>query len=143
MLTFEARSRAPVEEAWSLIARPRRWAEWAPHVRGAWGLGSPEVRRGARGAARLIGVIPVPATVVAKRPGRSWTWRVGPVDIVHRVGPAPGRAVGSRVAVDLVAPWALEPLLAVGYGPVVALLVRNLARVAERSGRREGPPARW
>jgi len=38
------------------------------------------------------------------------------------------------VAVDLVAPRALEPLLAVGYGPAVALLVRNLARVAERSG---------
>jgi hypothetical protein len=114
------------------MARPGRWHEWAPHVRGAWGVGSPEVRRGARGAARLLGVVPVPARVVAKRAGRSWTWRVGPVDLVHRVEPAPGASV---VAVDLVAPRALEPVLAVTYGPVVALLVRNLARVAERSAK--------
>ena len=133
MLTYEARSRATVEEAWSLIARPGRWHEWAPHVRGAWSLGSPEVRRGARGAARLLGAVPIPARVVAKRAGRSWTWRVGPVDIVHRVAPAPGRARGSIVAVDLVAPRVLEALLAVSYGPVVAVLVRNLARVAARS----------
>ena len=132
MLTYETRSRAPVEEAWSLIARPARWHEWAPHLRGAWSLGSPEVRRGARGAARLFGAIPVPAQVVAKRPGRSWTWRVGPVDIVHRAAPAPGRA-GSVVAVDFIAPRALELALAASYGPAVALLVRNLARVAERS----------
>ncbi|MDQ3320261.1 MAG: SRPBCC family protein, partial [Actinomycetota bacterium] len=77
--------------------------------------------------------IPVPARVVAKRPGRSWTWRVGPVDIVHRVAPAPGRIPGSIVAVDLIAPRALEALLALSYGPVVALLVHNLARVAGRS----------
>ena len=133
MLTYEARSLATVEEAWSLIARPGRWHEWAPHVRGAWSLGSPEVRRGARGAARLLGAVPIPARVVAKRAGRSWTWRVGPVDIVHRVALAPGRARGSIVAVDLVAPRALEALLAVSYGPVVAVLVRNLARVAARS----------
>lgn len=133
MLTYEASSRAPVDEAWSLIARPGRWHEWAPHVRGAWSLGSPEVRRGARGAARLLGAIPVPARAVAKRPGRSWTWRVGPVDIVHRVAPAPGRIPGSIVAVDLIAPRALEALLALSYGPVVALLVHNLARVAGRS----------
>lgn len=133
MLSYEARSPAPVEEAWSLIARPGRWHEWAPHVRGAWSLGSPEVRRGARGAARLLGVVPVPARVVAKRAGRSWTWRVGPIDIVHRVAPAPTRGRGSIVGVDLLAPRALEALLAVSYGPVVALLVRNLARVAGRS----------
>jgi len=133
VLTYEARSLATVEEAWSLIARPGRWHEWAPHVRGAWSLGSPEVRRGARGAARLLGAVPIPARVVAKRAGRSWTWRVGPVDIVHRVALAPGRARGSIVAVDLVAPRALEALLAVSYGPVVAVLVRNLARVAARS----------
>ncbi len=75
----------------------------------------------------------MPVRVGSKRAGRSWTWRVGPVDIVHRVAPPTGKAVGSRVAVDLIAPRALEPPLAVGYGPIVALLVRNLARVAERS----------
>jgi hypothetical protein len=137
VLSYEASSRAPVAEAWSLTARPERWHEWAPHVRGAWSLGSPEVRLGARGAARLFGAVPVPARVVAKRPGRSWTWRVGPVEIVHRAEPRPGSR-GSVVAVDLVAPRALERVLAVSYGPVVGLLVRNLARVAERSGAGRG-----
>jgi Polyketide cyclase / dehydrase and lipid transport len=127
MLSYSARSDAAPERAWELVARPGRWSRWAPHVRGAWGLGAPEVRPGARGAVRLLGAVPVPATVTAKRAGRSWTWRVGLVDIAHRVEP---RAGGCVVAVDLCAPPALEPLLRVSYGPVVALLVRNLARVA-------------
>ncbi len=143
MLTYEARSRAPVEEAWSLLARPERWHEWAPHIRGARGLGSPEVRAGARGAVRVLGVVPVPAKVVAKRDGRSWRWRVGPLEIVHRV--EPGRKAhledGSRVAIDMLASPPLEAVLAVTYGPAIALLVRNLARVAEASARRSGVAA--
>jgi hypothetical protein len=127
MVTYSARSAARPQDAWALIARPARWHEWAPHVRGAWGLGSPEVELGARGAARLLGALPVPASVTAKRPGRSWTWRVGPVEMVHRVEPAPG---GCVVAVDLAAPAALEAALRRSYGPLIALLVRHLARVA-------------
>ena len=91
MVQRRAHSAEPRPAAWSLLARPARWHEWAPHVRGAWGLGEPEVRVGARGAARLLGVVPVPATVItAKVDGRSWTWRVGPVDMVHAVRPAAG-----------------------------------------------------
>jgi len=71
----------------------------------------------------------VPARVIARRSGRSWIWRVGPVEIVHRVEP---RARGCVVAVDLRAPAPLEAALAVSYGPLVGLLVRNLARVAAR-----------
>ena len=133
MLTYEARSDAPADAAWRLVARPERWHEWAPHLRGAWGLGEPEVQAGARGAARLLGVVPVPAEVTEKRRGRRWSWRVGPVEIVHRVEPAPV-GPGSLVAVDMIAPAPLERALAVSYGPLVALLVRNLARVAARSG---------
>jgi hypothetical protein len=129
MLSYSARSAAPPAEAWALIARPARWHEWAPHIRGAWGLGSPEVRVGARGAARLFGALPVPAAVTAKRPGSSWTWRVGPVELVHRVEP---RSSGCEIAIDLVAPGPVEAALRATYGPVVALLVRRLARVAER-----------
>ena len=143
MLTYEARSRAPVEEAWNLLARPARWHEWAPHIRGARGLGSPEVRAGARGAVRVLGVVPVPAKVVAKRAGRSWRWRVGPLEIVHRVEPNLNARLedGSKVAIDMLAPPPLEAVLAVTYGPAIALLVRNLARVAEASARRSGGPA--
>src|SRR6185312_8811881 len=102
--------------AWALLARPEAWAEWAPHVRGAWRLGSPEVEPGAVGAARLLGVLPVPAKVTAKTPGRSWTWRVGGVvEMVHRVERRTG---GCTVALDLSAPGPLEAALAVSYGPV-------------------------
>jgi hypothetical protein len=131
MLTYETHCDAPAQRAWELIARPDRWSRWAPHLRGARGLGEPEIRPGARGAALLLGALPVPARVVAKEPGRSWRWQVGLVAIDHRVEP---RADGCTVAVDLSAPAPVEALLRLSYGPVVALLVRNLARVAEREG---------
>jgi hypothetical protein len=85
------------------------------------------VEEGARGAARLLGAVPVPARVTEVRPGTSWTWRVGPVSLVHVVR---RRRTGCEVAIELHAPAALEAALAFTYGPVVALLVRRLARVA-------------
>ena len=131
VLTYESSSRSDPATAWSLVARPGRWPEWAPHLRGAWGLGDPEVRAGARGAARLLGVVPVPATITRTVPGRLWTWRVGPVELDHRVEPRAGG--GCVVGVDLRAPAPLEAVLRVTYGPVVSLLVAHLARVAERA----------
>jgi hypothetical protein len=88
------------------------------------------VREGARGFARLLGVVPVPARVTAKQPGRSWTWSVGGVALAHRVEP---RGDGCLVAIDIEAPAALEPLVRASYGPLVGLLVRRLAGVAERA----------
>lgn len=133
VLRYEATTGADPATTWSLMARPARWSAWAPHVRGAWGLGDPEVRAGARGAARLLGVVPVPATITAVRPGRSWTWRVGAgplaVTMDHRVGRRRGRTV---VGVDLEAAAPVERVLAVTYGPFVAALVRRLAAVAAR-----------
>jgi hypothetical protein len=134
MLRYEAWSAAPPAEVWSLVARPARWHEWAPQVRGAWGLAGAdgEVREGATGVARLLWAVPVPAKVVSVAPGRSWVWRVGPVDLDHRVEPTPG---GCLVAVTMQAPAPLEAVLRVSYGPVVGLLVRRLARVAaEQAG---------
>src|SRR6187402_1250678 len=119
MRTWTADSEAAPSTAWTLLSRPELWAAWAPHVRGAWGLGSPEVREGARGFARLLGVIPVPARITAKGE-RSWTWRVGPMTLTHRVE---ARATGCRVAIDLRAPGPLEPALAATYGPVIQLMV--------------------
>lgn len=129
MLRYEARSAADPATAWSLVSEPARWHEWSPHVRGAWGLGEPEVQRGARGAAKLLGVVPIPARVTAVADGHSWTWAVGFMELDHRVDPAP-EGPGSVVGVDIRAAPALEALLKVTYGPVVALLVKNLARVA-------------
>ena len=130
MLTYEAACSAPARVAWPYLARPALWPAWAPHLRGAWGLGAPEVEVGARGAVRLLGVVPIPARIVAKDPESSWTWRVGPATLVHRVEPSAGG--GSTVAIDLEAPAPLEAALGVTYGPVIRLLLRNLARVAAR-----------
>jgi hypothetical protein len=130
MFRYASTSTGRPAEAWALLSRPARWHEWSPHVRGAWGLGDGEVRAGARGAARVLGVVPVPAVVTGVDAPRAWTWRVGPVELGHEV-----RALGDggcEVATTLRAPHALEAVLAVTYGPVVALLMRNLARVAAR-----------
>ncbi|MCE5290609.1 MAG: SRPBCC family protein [Nocardiaceae bacterium] len=127
--SYSADSDASVEEVWPLISQPERWSDWAPHVRGAWGLGTPEVEAGRRGAVRLIGIVPVPAVVSAKTPGRSWTWRVGPMTLDHAVEPT---ARGSRITMTMSAPGPLETVLAATYGPIVQFLVRRLARIAER-----------
>ena len=130
MRSWRVDSEGPPEAAWTLLARPSRWPEWAPHLRGAWGLGDDEVREGAAGAARLLGVVPVPARIVAKAPGRSWTWRVGElVQMDHRVQPRAGG--GCTVGIDLRAPGPLESVLAESYGPVIALTLRRLARAIE------------
>lgn len=129
MLRYDAPSSAAPVDAWALIARPGRWSAWAPHVRGAWGLGDPEVVQGARGAARLLGVVPVPAHVTEVVPGRSWTWVVGGVRMVHAVDPAPS---GCVVAVELHAAAPVEAVLRRTYGPLVDALVGRLARVAAR-----------
>jgi hypothetical protein len=126
MRTWTADSDAHPQIAWALLARPGAWSSWAPHLRGAWGLGAPEVQAGAVGAARLLGVVPVPARITAESE-RSWTWRVGPAEMVHRVEP---RVSGCTVAVDLRAPGPLEGLLAATYGPVIQVMLNNLARRA-------------
>jgi Polyketide cyclase / dehydrase and lipid transport len=135
MRTFTAATAASPEAAWRLLASPSSWPRWSPHVRGAWNLGTPEVRRGAVGAARLLGVVPVPARIVGKRAGRSWTWRVGLglVEMVHRVEPRPDG--GATVAVDIIAPGPVERALAAAYGPLIELSLRRLAAQAERGVR--------
>lgn len=131
MPTWSAESAATPSAAWALLARPAAWSAWAPHVRGAWRLGEPEVRVGAVGAARLLGGLPVPAKVTGKTPGRSWTWLVGGVvEMVHRVEPRPG---GCTVALDLHAPGPLQAALAASYGPVIQWMLRRLARAAEQA----------
>src|SRR5918997_443107 len=108
MLSYEAQTDGAPDAAWSLMARPARWKEWAPHIRGAWRLGDPEVQVGRRGLVRLLGAPLVPARITAKRGGQMWAWKVGPVELTHRVEPADG---GALVAVDIEAPATLEPVL--------------------------------
>jgi hypothetical protein len=136
MLRYEVPCDAP-EAAWTLIAQPARWHEWAPHVRGAWGLGAPEVEVGRQGAVRLLGVVPVPAAIVAKDDNNSWTWRVGGVvTMAHVVTP-------HAVAITLEAPAPLERALGAAYGPVIRLMLQRLSRTARARPRptRTGSPA--
>jgi hypothetical protein len=126
----QARSEASPAEAWELLARPDRWHEWSPHVRGAWGLGEPEVQEGRCGYARLMGVLPVPARITEVTVGSSWSWRVGPALMAHRVEELPG---GCLVVVEIEAPAPLEAPLRVFYRPLVELL---LARLAEKAASR-------
>ena len=100
-------------------------------MRGAWGLGSPEVRLGAVGAARLFGALPVPARIVAKRPGGRGPGGSG--SSRWSIASSRGRAGGCEVAVDLIAPPPLERAVAAAYGPVIAATLRRLARL--RRGR--------
>jgi hypothetical protein len=129
MLTYSASGPGSVTAAWRLLAEPRRWPSWAPHIAGARGLGTPEVEPGRRGVVRLVGGVPVPARIVAKEPGRSWEWQVGPIAMTHSVTP---EADGSRVSIGIEAPMVVEAVLRMSYGPLITPLLRNLARVAAR-----------
>ena len=112
------------------MARPAEWSSWAPHIRGAWGLGDPEVEVGRRGAARLLGALPVPARIDAVDAGRSWTWSVGPVRLEHSVHGLGADTVSERSVVTMTVE-APAPI-ATAYAPVVAFFTHRLARVAER-----------
>ena len=136
MLRYEVPCDAP-DAAWPLLAQPARWHQWAPHVRGAWGLGAPEVEVGRRGAVRLLGVVPVPAEIVDKDPNKSWTWRVGGVVTMDHV------VTPEAVVITLSAPPGLEQTLGAAYGPVIRLMLRRLSRTAQARPRptRTGSPA--
>lgn len=122
-------SEAPPERVWELYAQPKRWKEWAPHIRSPRELGSPEVEPGASGRIHLAGLAPVWAEVTAKRPGQSWTWRVGLVELTHTVAPRNGG--GSTIGLEMRAPAPMEMAIRMGYAPITKLLLKNLARKAE------------
>ncbi|MFN8159859.1 MAG: SRPBCC family protein [Solirubrobacterales bacterium] len=126
---------APPERVWELISQPGHWPEWSPHVRGAEGLGAPQVTEGAEGRVVLRGGLRLRARVMEVIPDESWTWRVGGLVIRHTVRPLPaGRSRLEHVVEGSSARWSLA---ARAYAPLVGLIARNIARVAAR-----GPTAR-
>ncbi len=122
---------ASPELVWDLISRPARWHEWSPYVGGGGGLGSPEVAEGARGSVVLRGGVRLPARITEVRPGESWTWESMGLRIRHGVLPRDGG--GAVIEHEVEATSLLTRPAAIGYVPVVALIARNIARVAERS----------
>ena len=119
---------ADPERLWELVARPDLWSRWSPYVRGAESLGSPEVEQGASGRVILRGGVKVPAEILEVVPGRSWSWRVGGIVVDHIVAPAPG---GSLLEMPVRSSGALWTPAALLYAPVVGLIARRIARVAE------------
>lgn len=114
---------------WALIARPSEWHRWSPHVRGAEGLGEPEVEAGANGKVVLRGGVKVGAEVTAVEPGRSWSWRAMGMEIHHSVAEISERRTRLEMAVE--AQGALSPVAA-AYSQAVGLIMRNIARIAEQ-----------
>ena len=99
-------------------------------MRGLWSnapIGDGELTPGVWGAARVLGVVPVPV-VVTDVGEREWTWRFGLARVRHRVERR--RPRGCRLVVELGAPWPLERALALAWGPVFAFSLRRLARAA-------------
>ncbi len=125
----EVESDAPAAEVWDLYSQPERWKEWAPHIRSPHGLGNPEVEPGASGRIRVAGLAPVWAEVTAKRPGRSWTWRVGLVELTHTVDPRAGG--GSTIGLQMRAPAPMEMAIRISYAPLTRAILKRLARKAE------------
>jgi hypothetical protein len=130
MLEYRRHSAAPPACAWKLVSNPSLWSEWAPHLRGAWGLGSPEVEPGSRGAARILGLLPVPARITGKESGLSWRWQVGPYSMEHRVE---ARPTGCDVVIEVEAsaPW--ERVFALSYGLAIPVLLGRLADQSEHA----------
>jgi hypothetical protein len=135
MLEYRQNSPASPATVWRLLARPGAWSEWAPHLRGAWGLGEPEVEPGSTGAARVAWVVPVPARITAKEPGRSWRWQVGPYSMVHRVEP---RGTGCDVILEVSASGPFERVFDLSYGRVIPALLGRLADAAADSEAAQG-----
>ena len=117
------------ERAWELYSHPDAWSAWAPHLRGASGLTGyrGEVRAGSRGLVWLLGFAPIPVKVTWVDRGKSWSWKVGPVEMDHVVEPRENG--GCRVALVFRGPGLLERLVAAIYGAPAQLLLRNMGRV--------------
>ena len=128
MLTRKLDCEASVETLWALVARPEQWSRWSPYVRGADGLGSPEVRAGARGEVILAGGLRLPARILEVDPGRSWSWQVGGLVVDHVVEKTAG---GSKLSMPVRPARGLWKPAALAYAPLVSLIGRRIVNLAE------------
>lgn len=115
---------------WSLLAEPARWHEWSPYVRGAEGLGSPEIEAGGVGKVVLVGGVRLDAEILAVVPGRSWTWQVGGLRVRHEVEPIAGGTHFTMAPEGSGPFWGPAALI---YRLPTTLIERRVARVASPS----------
>jgi uncharacterized protein YndB with AHSA1/START domain len=120
---------APPGAVWPLLARPERWHEWSPYVRGGERLGEPEVEEGAVGSIVMRSGLRIAAEILEVVPGRSWAWRVKGLVIRHEVAATPR---GTRLSITPEGDGPLWAPLALAYRLPTALIARNVARIAGR-----------
>lgn len=135
-----ARSAAAPSAVWRLLAAPRRWPDWAPHIVCVEGEVTPIVRAGAELTVRGPGGLPVRTVVTHVAEGRRWDFDAqlpGPFVLTsaHEVRPQGGGAeVGVRMRFTRgPAAALLDRTALMAYLPLAAVAVRRLARLAERS----------
>ncbi|MGJ7441703.1 SRPBCC family protein [Aquipuribacter sp. MA13-6] len=109
-----ARASGPVhpDEAWDRYARPERWSQWSPQVRGVE-MDADVIVAGSAGTVRTLGGAQVQFVVLDVDPrARSWSWRVrvGPVGMVleHHLQARPEG--GTRAEVVIHAAWPVARL---------------------------------
>jgi uncharacterized protein YndB with AHSA1/START domain len=139
VIAYATEVAAAPDHVWPLLAQPARWPAWAPHLRGARGLGDPEVEAGRRGTVTLAPGIPIPVRILSLTPGEAWTWQAGPMRLTHALRPIDDAR--SEVRIELRAPLLLEAALGATYGPVIRLMLANLARVGARHSATANVPA--
>lgn len=138
-IVVRARSAAPGPVLWRLLADPRHWAAWAPHIAAVTtldpGPDAGPVRVGQRLRVRSVAGPRVDAVVTLVDPGRRWDFRValpGPWRLTSRHD-VRTHADGSEA---LVALWIEGPAGTAGlpallaYRPLAQVAVRRLARLA-------------
>lgn len=114
MRPARARARGPVspEEAWQRYARPERWCEWSPQVRGVH-ADSDVIVAGASGTVRSLFGAEVRFVVLdVDAHALSWSWRVrvGPLGLVleHFLHREPGGGTLAEVLIH--GPWPVTRL---------------------------------
>ena len=126
-ITISASGPATPEEVWERYARPARWPQWAPQIRGV-DVADDRLRVGTKG--RVIGPFGVAATFEVQRwddATRRWSWQAefGPISLRLDHG-VDARGTGSSTFLTVHGPL---PVV-IAYLPIARFALRRLVRAA-------------
>ena len=124
-VTISARGPAAPDEVWERYARPARWPQWSPQIRGV-DVPVERLSTGTRG--RVIGPLGVAATFLVERwddATMRWSWQVwfGPLTLRLDHG-VDARGTGSSTFLTVHGPL---PVV-LGYLPVARFALWRLVR---------------
>ena len=126
-VTISARGPAAPDEVWDRYARPARWPQWAPQIRGV-DVADERLRVGTTG--RVIGPLGVAASFVVQRwddATMRWSWQAwfGPISLRLDHG-VDARGTGSSTFLTVHGPL---PVV-LGYLPIARFALGRLVRAA-------------